>query len=165
MVKQPKITLKEEFNKHFLAPFLGGEELKQEIWNFFEPHLKLKKDPKSKIEIDEERIIEFNEIFPAIKGGSGKTLRSNLKELRKSFEWFFKNYDYEWSVIYQAAYRYIEDQEKENFKYCRTSKYTVVKFKTPNMPESTLSDYCTQVLAPEYFEGETKHSGFEPRVL
>lgn len=161
MAKQIKQTLKEEFDKLF--PIRGTYE-PLAIWNFFEPYLKLKKDPKPKIEIDEERIIEFNEIFPAIKGGSGKVLRSNLKELRKSFEWFFKNYDYDWSIIYSAVVKYIEDQEKENFKYCRTSKYTVVKFKTPNMPESTLSDYCTQVLAPEYFEQQHPR-GFEPKIL
>src|ERR1700749_2143235 len=106
MTKQPKITLKEEFLTKFIIGGRVDDALKEEIWNFFEPYLKLKTS-KPKIEIPEENLITFNDIFPQRKGGSGKSLRCNLKELRKAFEWFLKEYpNYSWHEIYQAAAKY-----------------------------------------------------------
>lgn len=160
-----KEDLKIEFRAWFMQ--FGGdikEKMDSEaVFNFFEPHLKLK-SAKPKIELPEDKIIEFNEIFPKIKGGSGKSLRCNLKELTKAFEWFFKNYEYDWNIILDAAKKYVIEQERENFKFCRTAKYFIVKWRTPSQPESLLAELTVQVLEGDYFEGGSEDIKFETKI-
>ncbi len=152
-----KPTLKD----NFILEFCTGEMITygegEKIWNWFEPHLK-KTTTKPKIEIDEAKIIEYNEIFPNQKSGSGKRMRCNVKELTKAFQYFFKNYDYTWLTILQATEIYVNDQTKDDFKYCRTAKYFCIKFKTPGFPESELAEFCQRVL--DGVQDEPKNKDF-----
>ncbi len=166
MTKAKKPTLKDEFLLFWGSNSFPSElnDLFDKTWDFFEPHLKKKAStPKPKVEIPQEQLITYNEIFPKIKGGSGKSLRCNLIELEKSFQYFFRSYDYDWQTILEAAKVYVQDMDRESYKYCRTSKYFCIKFKTAGMPESLLADYCVKVLAGDHFEEDTK-SGFDVRV-
>jgi hypothetical protein len=157
-----KPTLKEQFIDHFS----GAPRTFEEIWTFFEPHLK-KKESAPKREIPEDKLIDFNEMFPKLKAGSGKMMRCNLRELEKAFQYFFKEYGeaYDWDTILSAANVYINEQERDSFKYARTAKYFVIKFKQPGMPESMLAEYCVQILEGTYFNQQNEPSqGFEPKI-
>lgn len=170
-MKTKKPTLKEEFLSSFFVTNnydSGIPTMKkhpaEDIWKFFEPHLKLK-TVKPKIEIPEELLVNYNACFPDMKGGSGKRLRCNLKELEKVFQYFFKLYPgHDQDIILQATHLYIDEQSKEDFKYCRTAKYFCIKFKQPGMPESELIEYIERINSGETFEEQDKVR-WEPRVL
>lgn len=160
-----KELFKEEFFKEFGATSFKGYPLEQcnLIWNFFEPHLKLKAS-KPKIEIPQDKLITYNEMFPRLKGGSGKILQCNIKEVEKAFQWFIKNYpEYHWGIILEATRIYLAEQERGNYKWTRTSKYFCVKFKQPNQPESELAEFCARVVSGLDYE-EPESYGFEPKI-
>lgn len=167
MAKQIKLTLQEEFFSFQTTVSDNGSVIVKgspmDIWNFFEPHLKLK-TAKPKMEIPQEYLIQYNELFPNIKGGSGKRLRCNIKELEKAFQYFFKLYpDTNWMDILNATVLYLNEQEKDSYQWTRTSKYFVVKFKTPNMSESELAEFITRIKEGDSFEEDQK--GFDIKVL
>lgn len=124
-----------------------------------------KKKEKKKLEIPEEAIITYNELFPNIKGGSGKRLRCNVKELEKAFQYFFKEYkDISWENIFKATELYIEEQKKDNFKWTRTSKYFCIKFKQPGQPESELIEFVERATKGDNFE-DKESTGFQPKII
>jgi len=136
--------------------------LSLKVWEFFEPHLKVRA-PKQKIEIDQEQLKAFNESFPEGKSGSGKRMRCNLKELEKAFQYFFKLYpETTWPIILQATQLYLSEQEKDNFKWCRTAKYFCIKFKQPGQPESELIEYVERIQSGAQIDDE---KGFDITVL
>lgn len=96
-----------------------------------------------------ENIEVYNKLFPRIKLPSGKYARTNSKSLVKSFEWFFKNYDYSWEIILKAAEKYVYDYELTNYKYMRTSQYFIQKQNSDKSYSSELADYCEMVLNGE----------------
>ena len=163
-----KSDLKNEFMSfHTMISENGSIIVKgspMDIWNFFDAHLKLK-EPKAKLVIPEEAIVTYNELFPNIKGGSGKRLRCNIKELEKVFQYFFKLYpDTTWQDIFKATELYLSEQEKDNYNWTRTAKYFCVKFKQAGQPESELIEFVERVTKGDNFE--TKEStGFEPKIL
>lgn len=160
-MKPKKPTLREEYEK--LCIKVTEDTFKEKIWNFFEPHLK-KKTPKPQIEIPENKIIIYNELFPNQKSGSGKRMRCNIKELTKAFQYFFKQYpDYTWETILQATQQYLAEQESTNYQWTMTAKYFCVKFKTPSMPSSELAEFCDSVLSGD--TGVEIKQGFHPRIL
>lgn len=150
------LSLKEQFC--IINPTLITAD---DIWQFFLPHLKLKKSP-IKIEIDLEKVKEFNEIFPNKKSGTGKHMRCNELELSKSFERFFKDYSYSWDTILEAAYRYVEEEEKNNFQWTLRSKYFVCKLKE-KVNVSELAEWAGRVESGDDFEEPKSHS-FEPKI-
>ena len=136
-----------------------NEELANEVNNF----LNKKKKTKPKLEIPQDMLSAYNEMFPNIKGGSGKRLRCNLKELEKAFQYFFKSYpDTTWLTILQATALYLDEQEKDGYKWTRTAKYFCIKFKQAGQPESELIEFCERVIQGDNFE--EKEQGFEPKV-
>ena len=88
---------------------------------------------------------KYNEIFPRMKLPSNKPARSPIKEIVLAFREFFKEYDYGWDIIHQAAEYYIEEEEKKGFKYTRTSRYFIRKQDSDKSWISDLAGYCELV--------------------
>lgn len=86
-------------------------------------------------------MIKYNELFPKRKAGSGKYMRSNIKNVETKFRWFFDNYTYTWEVILEATARYMDQQLRENYKFTRTSMYFICK-SDKGMINSDLADWC-----------------------
>jgi len=97
----------------------------------------------------EQMIADYNDIFPAIKLPTGKYARSNVKNLKNAFKWFFDNFDYSWDVIFDATEKYIYDFEMQGFKYMRTAQYFIRKQDTDKSWSSDLANYCDIVLSGE----------------
>jgi len=92
---------------------------------------------------------KYNEIFPRMKLPSNKPARSPIKEIVLAFREFFKEYDYGWEIIHQAAEYYIEEEEKKGFKYTRTSRYFIRKQDSDKSWISDLAGYCELVRSGE----------------
>lgn len=93
------------------------------------------------------RIKTYLSIWPQRVLPSGKPARVSAKVIKDSFKWFFTNYDYSWQVILAATQMYIDKQENDNYRACRTSQYFIVKTTPEKIKESVLADYCELVLA------------------
>jgi hypothetical protein len=96
-----------------------------------------------------EYIEAYNKTFPNRKLPSGKAARSATGNLEKAFRWFFENHKYEWPLIIEATMRYINDQEANNWKFCRTSQYFIRK---DNL--SDLADLCEAIKTGGYEDRE-----------
>lgn len=97
-------------------------------------------------DVPQEMVVRFNGLFPAIKGGSGKYLRCNEREVTSAFQWFRKNYpEYSWEAIMEAGRSYVDDQMQENYKYCRRVKYFIRKMQQDKSFESELAEYCARL--------------------
>lgn len=92
---------------------------------------------------------KYNEIFPKMKLPSNKPARSPLKEIILAFREFFKDYDYTWEEIHQAAGYYIEEEGRKGFKYTRTSRYFIRKQDSDKSWISDLAGYCDLVRSGE----------------
>lgn len=90
----------------------------------------------------EKNVEKYNNIFPRIKLPSNKPARSPIKEILVTFREFFKEYDYDWEIVYQATSYYIEEEEKKGFKYTRTSRYFIRKQDSDKSWISDLAGYC-----------------------
>lgn len=92
-----------------------------------------------------DNMTKYNELFPKIKGGSGKYIRSSIKNVETNFRWFFNEHAYSWETVLAATDKYIEEQERDNYKYIRTSKYFIRKQDASRMNNSDLADYCERI--------------------
>ena len=95
----------------------------------------------------EKNIKLYSEMFPNQKLPSGKAARSAPGNLEKNFRWFFDNFNYEWELILQATAVYINEHQKNNYLYMRTSQYFIRK---DNL--SDLADLCENILNGGYEE-------------
>lgn len=93
------------------------------------------------------KIRAYVELFPKGKLPSGKPARSNPKNLETSFRWFFETFDYDWETVYAATKMYLDEFERNNFKYMRTSQYFVRKQNQDKSFDSELANYCEQYLS------------------
>lgn len=93
------------------------------------------------------KIRAYVELFPTGKLPSGKPARSNPKNLETSFRWFFETFDYDWETVYAATKMYLDEFERNNFKYMRTSQYFVRKQNQDKSFDSELANYCEQYLS------------------
>lgn len=84
-----------------------------------------------------DNILKYQNLFPKGILPSGKSARSSPANLEKSFIWFFKTYRYDWDLIFKATTAYLLKQQKENWKFCRTSQYFIRKDDS-----SDLADMC-----------------------
>jgi hypothetical protein len=100
-----------------------------------------------------ENIVKYKTMFPNMKLPSGKAARSASGNLEKNFRWFFENYDFKWSLIFEATARYINEHQDQNWKYMRTSQYFIRK---DNL--SDLADYCEMVSTGGDEEIKPKHA-------
>jgi len=92
-------------------------------------------------------IEEYLEIFPNFKLPSGKYARSSKKNLETNFRWFFENHDYSWETILSAAAMYVDEYEKNGYKYMKTSQYFIRKLSPAEKTfDSELANYCEAYL-------------------
>lgn len=93
------------------------------------------------------RIEEYLEIFPKFKLPSGKYARSDKKNLENNFRWFFENHSYDWETVISATKMYVDDYERQGYKYMRTSQYFIRKLNPAEKTfESELANYCDTYL-------------------
>jgi len=125
------------------------------------------KPAKKKVAIDipADKVLEFNTLAPAIKGGSGKYLRCNIKEVESAFQWLFKNYPTHnnWDIIMQAGEMYWNDMMQENYKYARRVKYLIRKQMQDKSFESELVEYYQRILDGDL--GNRVDNHFQERVV
>jgi len=95
----------------------------------------------------------YIDMFPNIKLPSGKAARSAMGNLEKNFRWFFENHKYTWAEVLQATAKYANDQQKNNFKFMRTSQYFIKKNQL-----SDLADCCEMLRSGGNEEPKPAHS-------
>ena len=128
----------------------------------------LEKIPKSKgvtkpiVDVTEDLVKEYLEIFPKGKLPSGKLARSDRKNIKTNFEWFFKTYDYSWDVVIRATALYVDEYEKKNYMYMKTSQYFISKMNPDRTRDSELANYCSSVVNNDY---ETDENFFSEKVV
>jgi len=103
--------------------------------------------PSEQINKLNENIDNYLNLFPKIKLPSGHYARASKKNIEGAFIWFFKNYDYSWDTILEATDRYLEEYEKNNYKFMRTSRYFIKKMEQDKTYVSQLADYCDVILS------------------
>ena len=128
----------------------------------------LEKIPKSKgvvkpiVDVTENLVKEYLEIFPKGKLPSGKQARADKKNIKSNFEWFFKNYKYDWDTVIKATKLYVDEYETKNFMYMRTSQYFICKANPDRTRESELANYCAQIISGDY-QDDSNH--FSEKVV
>ena len=126
------------------------------IINMVESYFKVQKKKTSNQLLGGEfgdKILAYNGLFPRRKGGSGKYLRSNAKNVEANFRWFFQNYEYSWETILAATEKYVVQHELDNYKYIRTSMYFIRKQDSTKINSSDLADYCEMIISGEDTDG------------
>ena len=136
--------------------------LVQELESFFKNS---KKKTSSAImgENFDAHISEYLEIFPKFKLPSGKYARSDKKNLENNFRWFFETHSYDWETVINATKMYVDEYERQGYKYMRTSQYFIRKLNSAEKTfESELANYCEVYLNGD---GDYKDSHFSERVV
>jgi len=105
---------------------------------------------KPKLELTDELIMAYLEIFPKGKLPSGKQARADKKNIRSNFDWFFKTYKYDWDTVIKATKLYVDEYETKNFLYMRTSQYFISKSNPDRTRDSELANYCAQIISGDY---------------
>jgi hypothetical protein len=123
---------------------------------------KSKLNKKTKVELTDELIMSYLEIFPRGKLPSGKQARADKKNIRSNFDWFFKTYSYDWDTVIKATKLYVDEYETKNFLYMRTSQYFISKMNPDRSRESELANYCAQIISGDY-QDDTNH--FSEKVV
>ena len=123
-----------------------------------------KKTPSKKpaMVITEDSITQYLDLFPKGKLPSGKLARSDRKNIKTSFEWFFKNHEYTWDVFIRATALYVDEYEKKNYMYMKTSQYFISKMNPDRTRDSELANYCSSVVNNDY---ETDENFFSEKVV
>jgi hypothetical protein len=138
-------------------------KLHQEIESYFKSS---KKKTSAGIMGDDfsTRIEEYLEIFPKFKLPSGKYARSDKKNLENNFRWFFENHSYDWDTVISATKMYIDEFERQGYKYMRTSQYFIRKLNPAEKTfESELANYCEVYLNGSDDYGYDSH--FKEKVV
>lgn len=100
------------------------------------------------------RIEEYLDIFPKFKLPSGKYARSDKKNLENNFRWFFESHSYDWDTVINATKMYVDEYERQGYKYMRTSQYFIRKLNPAEKTfESELANYCEV-----YMNGDTDYN-------
>jgi len=97
----------------------------------------------------QEKIVQFNEMFPKGKRpDSAHSYRTNPKELYEKFIWFFNEYpDYTWELVLQATAQYIKAYtDASDYTYMQSSKYFIKKEDKNKQVTSTLASMCWNIL-------------------
>ena len=87
----------------------------------------------------------YLELFPKIKLPSGKYARSDKKNLEGNFKWFFENHTYSWETVLDATKLYLDQYERQGYKYMRTSQYFIRKQNADKTYDSELANYCDMI--------------------
>jgi len=105
--------------------------------------------PKVKVEVTDEMIKEFRDIFPnETIHTSGKKAKSTPGEIRSQFERFFKHYDYGWNTILNATRQYVDEYEKKRpaYSYMRAANWFIIKQESGSAVTSDLAAYCEAIV-------------------
>lgn len=89
-----------------------------------------------------QQIGKYNDLWPKMKLPTGKAARSAKGNLEPGFRWFFQTYEFGWDIIMKATNFYLDEREKENWNYTRTSQYFIRKQSTDKSWSSDLADCC-----------------------
>jgi hypothetical protein len=92
-----------------------------------------------------ENLTRYLELFPNIKLPSGKMARSDRRNLETNFRWFFENYQYGWEILLKATEIYVNEYQRKNWLYMRTSQYFIKKQEQDKSIMSELANYCAIV--------------------
>lgn len=92
-----------------------------------------------------EKLLQYNELFPKMKLPSGKLARAAERNLETNFKWFFENYKYSWDIILKATAAYVDEYERRNWNFMRTSMYFIKKQEKDHSITSDLADYCAMI--------------------
>jgi hypothetical protein len=95
----------------------------------------------------EEKIKEYNDIFPKGRKSGSISFRTNPKELYDKFKWFFAEYpEYNWDMVLEATRRYSKVFEDScDYTYMQTSKYFIKKDDKNKVTTSTLATICYNI--------------------
>ena len=111
----------------------------------------------------DKKIEEYLEIFPKFKLPSGKYARTDKKNLENNFRWFFETHSYDWDTVLNATKMYVDEYERQGYKYMRTSQYFIRKQNAIEKTfESELANYCEVYMNGD---GDYKSSHFSERVV
>lgn len=116
----------------------------------------------SSTDITDDYIEKYVMLFPKGKLPSGKQARADRRNLKANFIWFFKNYKYDWDIILKATALYVDEYERKNYLYMRTSQYFISKMNPDKSRESELANYCAQIISGDY-QDDTNH--FSEKVV
>ena len=117
---------------------------------------------KPSLVITEDCITQYLDLFPKGKLPSGKLARSDRKNIKTNLDWFFKTYEYSWDVVIRATALYVDEYEKKNYMYMKTSQYFISKMNPDRSRDSELANYCSSVVNNDY---ETDDNFFSERVV
>jgi hypothetical protein len=126
------------------------------------PSAEAAKTAVSSNDITDDYIEKYVMLFPKGKLPSGKQARADRRNLKANFIWFFKNYKYDWDTILKATAIYVDEYERKNFMYMRTSQYFISKMNPDKSRESELANYCSQIISGDY-QDDTNH--FSEKVV
>jgi hypothetical protein len=110
---------------------------------------------KPSMVITEDCITQYLDLFPKGKLPSGKLARSDRKNIKTNFDWFFKTYEYSWDVVIRATALYVDEYEKKNYMYMKTSQYFISKMNSDRTRDSELANYCSSVVNNDYESDDT----------
>lgn len=75
----------------------------------------------------EELAKEYRELFPKGMKTGGYPIRSNLPDIIKKFEKFFKIYSYSQEEVLEGTKMYIQEQTLKNWAYTMMANYFILK--------------------------------------
>lgn len=101
-----------------------------------------KKIPTEMLNNLADNISSYINIFPKMRLPSGKPARSDKKNIEVNFKWFFANHSYSWDTVLKATAYYVDEYERNNYMYMRTSQYFIRKKEDGNTFASELANYC-----------------------
>ena len=116
----------------------------QEIESYF----KNSKKKTSKAVMGEHfmaNIEAYLDLFPKFKLPSGKYARADKKNLEGNFRWFFESHSYDWETVMNATKLYLDQYERQGYKYMRTSQYFIRKQSPDKTYDSELANYCDMI--------------------
>jgi hypothetical protein len=103
---------------------------------------------------EDDMVVQYLEMFPKGKLPSGKAARLPKNDLKKGFEWFFKNYDYSWDTILKATAYYVDSYEKNRYMYMKNSQYFIRKQNIDKSWDSELAAFCEIILNGGYTDDD-----------
>lgn len=118
--------------------------------SMFELVPKSKGSIKPSVSLTDELIGKYLDIFPKRKLPSGKQARADKRNIKVNLEWFFKNYKYDWETVIKATKVYVDEYERKNFLYMKTSQYFISKMNPDRSRDSELANYCSLIITNDY---------------
>lgn len=110
--------------------------------------------PKVTVELTEDMVGKYLNIFPKLKLPSGKQARADKRNIKVNFEWFFKTYSYDWDTVIKATELYVDEYERKNYMYMKTSQYFISKMNPDKSRESELANYCSMIVNNDYEDSD-----------